>query len=66
VRYWGCNAPPTSLQSFDDFLLVPLYSDVLPMQVDTKTMLTRHIELQVPLVSAPMDTVTEAELRILR
>lgn len=50
--------------AFDDLLLVPLYSDVLPKQVDTTTMLTRHIKLQVPLVSAPMDTVTEAELAI--
>ncbi len=50
--------------TFDDVLLIPLYSDVLPIQVDTETMLTRHIKLRIPLVSAPMDTVTEAELAI--
>jgi len=50
--------------TFDDVLLVPAASDVLPGQVDTRTRLTRTIELGVPLISAAMDTVTEAGLAI--
>jgi len=50
--------------TFDDVLLVPGYSDVLPRDVDTKTKLTRTIELNAPIVSAAMDTVTEKELAI--
>ena len=45
--------------TFDDVLLVPGASDVLPMDVDTATQLTREIELRMPIVSAAMDTVTE-------
>ncbi|EKF49214.1 inosine-5'-monophosphate dehydrogenase [Thermosipho africanus H17ap60334] len=48
--------------TFDDVLLVPGYSEVLPAQVDVTTRLTRKIELKIPLLSAAMDTVTEAEL----
>src|SRR5438132_1875975 len=64
---------PTSLSSetglataltFDDVLLVPQHSDVVPTQVDVSTQLTRHIRLNVPLVSAAMDTVTESRLAI--
>src|SRR5436190_4529577 len=50
--------------TFDDVLLVPRHSDVLPTQVDVTTRLTRHIRLNVPLVSAAMDTVTESSLAI--
>ncbi|HEV8347993.1 MAG TPA: IMP dehydrogenase, partial [Vicinamibacterales bacterium] len=50
--------------TFDDVLLVPRHSDVVPTQVDVTTRLTRHIRLSVPLVSAAMDTVTESRLAI--
>ncbi len=50
--------------TFDDVLLVPAHSRVLPSQVDTRTRLTRGISLNVPLVSAAMDTVTESHLAI--
>src|SRR5690554_1877427 len=50
--------------TFDDILLVPGYSEVLPKDVCLKTHLTRGIELSMPLVSAAMDTVTEARLAI--
>ncbi len=50
--------------TFDDVLLVPQQSDVLPAQVDVSTRLTRNITLKVPIVSAAMDTVTEAPLAI--
>jgi inosine-5'-monophosphate dehydrogenase len=50
--------------TFDDVLLVPAYSNILPRDVSLKTRLTRKIEINVPLVSAAMDTVTEARLAI--
>ena len=50
--------------TFDDVLLVPAASTVLPGQVDTRTHLTKTIELGIPLISAAMDTVTEAPLAI--
>jgi IMP dehydrogenase len=50
--------------TFDDVLLEPGYSDVLPRDVDVKTSLTRHIRLNIPIVSSPMDTVTESGLAI--
>ncbi|MGB7756661.1 MAG: IMP dehydrogenase, partial [Salinisphaera sp.] len=50
--------------TFDDVLLQPAYSDVLPRQVDLSTRLTRGITLNIPMVSAAMDTVTEAGLAI--
>jgi IMP dehydrogenase len=50
--------------TFDDVLLVPAYSTVLPGEADTRTRLTRRIELGIPLVSAAMDTVTEAAMAI--
>ncbi|MEX0604174.1 MAG: IMP dehydrogenase [Marinobacter sp.] len=50
--------------TFDDVLLIPGYSEVLPNQVNLKTQLTKGIALNIPLVSAAMDTVTEAELAI--
>src|SRR5438128_9305695 len=50
--------------TFDDVLLVPAESHVLPNDVSTRTRLTRSIELSIPVVSAAMDTVTEARLAI--
>ena len=50
--------------TFDDILLVPRHSTVLPAQVDVSTRLTRNIRLNVPLLSAAMDTVTESEMAI--
>lgn len=50
--------------TFDDVLLVPAYSQVLPREVDIRTRLTKNIQLNVPLLSAAMDTVTEASLAI--
>jgi IMP dehydrogenase len=50
--------------TFDDVLLEPRYSEVMPAQVDVSTQLTRSIYLKVPLLSSPMDTVTEAEMAI--
>ncbi len=50
--------------TFDDVLLVPAHSNILPKQVDLRTRLTRGITLNIPLVSAAMDTVTEGRLAI--
>lgn len=50
--------------AFDDVLLVPGYSQVLPVEADTRTRFTREISLNVPLISAAMDTVTESEMAI--
>jgi len=50
--------------SFDDVTLVPAHASVLPKDVDVSTLLTRGIRLNIPLLSAPMDTVTEARLAI--
>jgi IMP dehydrogenase len=50
--------------TFDDVLLQPAYSDILPREVELKTQLSRNIELNIPLVAAAMDTVTESRLAI--
>lgn len=50
--------------TFDDVLLVPAYSEVLPAEVETSTYLTKKIRLSVPIISAGMDTVTEARMAI--
>ena len=50
--------------TFDDVLLIPAHSDVLPKDVSLQTQLTRNVRLNIPLVSAAMDTVTEARLAI--
>ena len=50
--------------TFDDVLLVPQYSEILPNQVNPSTKFTRNIELNIPLVSSAMDTVTESEMAI--
>jgi IMP dehydrogenase len=50
--------------TFDDVLLVPAYSEILPREVDIRTKLTRNLDINVPLVSAAMDTVTESAMAI--
>lgn len=50
--------------TFDDVLLAPSYSEILPSESDTKTKITRNIELNIPIISAAMDTVTESKLAI--
>src|SRR5437762_12156566 len=57
------HAIPEGL-TFDDVLLVPAWSDLLPAEADTRTRLTRQIPLNIPVVSAAMDTVTESHLAI--
>jgi IMP dehydrogenase len=57
------NAIPEGL-TFDDVLLLPARSEVLPAEADTRTRLTRNIPLNIPIVSAAMDTVTESHLAI--
>src|SRR6266567_1858895 len=54
----------TTALTFDDVLLVPQHSTILPSQVDVSTTFTRNIKLHVPLASAAMDTVTESRLAI--
>jgi IMP dehydrogenase len=56
--------PPEEAYSFDDLLLIPNYSDVLPKDVNVRTRLTRNLSLNIPIVSAAMDTVTEGETAI--
>jgi IMP dehydrogenase len=58
------NLPAEAAYSFDDVLLLPGYSDVLPRDVDTRCLLTKNITLNIPLVSAAMDTVTESRTSI--
>jgi IMP dehydrogenase len=50
--------------TFDDVLLEPAYSDVVPRDVDVRTQLTQNVRLNIPIISSPMDTVTEADLAI--
>ena len=50
--------------TFDDVLLEPGYSDVVPRDTDVRTQLTRNVRINVPIISSPMDTVTESELAI--
>ncbi len=55
---------PRECLTYDDVMLVPAYSEVLPNEVDVRTRLTRNINLNIPLVSAAMDSVTEARTAI--
>jgi IMP dehydrogenase len=50
--------------TFDDVLLIPQHSQILPSDADTRTRLTRNISINIPLISAPMDTVTESDTAI--
>ena len=50
--------------TFDDVLLVPQYSSVLPQETDLSTKLTKEVNLKIPIVSAAMDTVTESRMSI--
>ena len=50
--------------TFDDVLLMPAYSEILPAETDTTTRLTRNVNINIPVVSAAMDTVTEAPMAI--
>lgn len=56
--------PPEEAYSFDDVLLLPNYSDIMPKDVDTSTRLSKNLNLNIPIVSAAMDTVTEARTSI--
>ncbi|MBW1989046.1 MAG: IMP dehydrogenase [Deltaproteobacteria bacterium] len=56
--------PPEEAYSFDDVLLLPAYSEVVPRDVDVSTRLTRNVSMNIPIVSAAMDTVTEAQAAI--
>src|SRR5215471_14968009 len=56
--------PVPEALTFDDVLLLPGRSDVVPAQADTRTQLSRRIPLNIPVVSAAMDTVTESRLAI--
>ena len=59
------NRPPfKDALTFDDVLLVPKNSEVLPNEVDLRTRLTKDISLNMPIISAAMDTVTESEMAI--
>jgi IMP dehydrogenase len=50
--------------TFDDVLLKPLYSEVLPSEANTRTKITKNISIEIPIISAAMDTVTESRLAI--
>lgn len=58
-KFW-----PQEGLTFDDVLLVPNYTEIIPKEADTSTRFTRHIRLKIPLVSAAMDTVSEANMAI--
>ena len=50
--------------TFDDVLIIPQYSEILPHKVETKSRFSKNIELNIPLVSAAMDTVSESDMAI--
>ncbi len=63
-RYMEHKFVPMPGLTFDDVLLVPDYSEVIPNQVDTSTQLSRNLRLKIPLLSAAMDTVSESQMGI--
>src|SRR5215471_8607731 len=58
------NGAPREALTFDDVLLKPGLSDVLPSEVDIRTRITREIPLNLPIIASAMDTVTEAKMAI--
>ncbi|MBV9670152.1 MAG: IMP dehydrogenase, partial [Acidobacteriales bacterium] len=56
--------PVPEALTFDDVLLLPSYSNVIPSEVDTSTRISRNIELNIPIISSAMDTVTESRMAI--
>src|SRR5947208_5296208 len=56
--------PVPEALTFDDVLLLPAHSDIVPSEANTQTQLSRNISLNIPLISASMDTVTESRLAI--
>ena len=58
------NFPVPEALTFDDVLLLPAKSDIVPAQVNTQVQLTRYIRLNIPVISAAMDTVTESRMAI--
>ena len=56
--------PVPEALTFDDVLLLPAHSGVIPAYADTQTQLTRNIRLNIPVISAAMDTVTESRMAI--
>ena len=50
--------------TFDDVTLVPKFSEILPSDVDTSIILTKHLKLKIPILSSAMDTVTESKMAI--
>src|SRR5205823_10156499 len=64
ARHPMIHFPVPEALTFDDVLLLPGFSDVVPAQASTTTHLSRHIELNIPIISAAMDTVTESRLAI--
>src|SRR3954469_23223474 len=64
LKFKMIHFPVPEALTFDDVLLLPGFSDVVPAQANTKTQLSRRIELNIPIVSAAMDTVTESRLAI--
>ena len=58
------NFPVPEALTFDDVLLLPAKSDVVPNEVNTQVQLTRYIRLNIPVISAAMDTVTESRMAI--
>src|SRR5437899_1337205 len=64
LKFKMIHFPVPEALTFDDVLLLPGYSDVVPGQANTATRLSKHIDLNIPIVSAAMDTVTESRLAI--
>ena len=63
-RQFMIHFPVPEALTFDDVLLLPARSEVVPAQANTQTQLTRNISLNIPIISAAMDTVTESHMAI--